>query len=228
MLKDAAARALASSASNNLASWASPTSGATTSRMRRPRIRRPFASWSAAASSRCFSARATTPASTKSVGRASTASTITAAWSVRRPPAVSAIRTVSWASPSRSASLASRWASVRVILVWWAHQFVVDVAPRSSPTSHEVACRATRSSSSATWDRNLVNSTSVEAVSAAPIDHNDTSESSPAPARADATKAATRCRGSGVSTPSDMRPAKHRPLTVRAPKSGFSTSASRS
>ena len=108
---------------------------------------------------------ATRVGSARSVGRASTASTITAAWSTNTAPEASAARTGSWPSANRPASRVSRCASARVTLAWWDHQVAVEVAPWSRPTSTEVACRATRSSSSVTWARSRVSSSSVAAAS---------------------------------------------------------------
>ena len=101
IVKDAAARAACSSASSTRASWASPISGATTSRIRRPSTRNAFASWSRACSRSTASASATTAGSVRSAGRASIASTMTAAWSTSSPPVARAVRTGSCASANR-------------------------------------------------------------------------------------------------------------------------------
>ena len=86
------AAARASSPASTDSSWHSPTSGATTSRMRLPICLRSRASWWAASSSRVDSASPRVSSSTCE-GSASTASTITRACSVRSAPDVSAVAT---------------------------------------------------------------------------------------------------------------------------------------
>ncbi len=69
----------------------------------------------------------------RSVGRSSTASTITRAWSTVTSAWARAVSTSGWAS-SAVASRAARWTAGRVVRVWWASQFAADVAPTSVPT----------------------------------------------------------------------------------------------
>ncbi len=141
----AAAAAACSSCSRSLASWASAASGSTTSRIRFPSTLRCLASWTAAWSSSHRWALGATQASASS-GSASTARTITAAWSTTTSPAASARRTGSCASVSSAlASLTTRWVAARVVLVVWAHQFAVEVAPESSPILFFSPWAATRS-----------------------------------------------------------------------------------
>ena len=174
-----------------------------------------LASWSRAWSSSHCCAFGATQASASS-GRASTALTITAAWSTSSSPAASAVRTGSCSSVSRAlASLRSRWVAARVVLVWWAHQFAVEVAPASSPILLFSPWATTRSSSSATLA--LTGSAdSVARVSCPGIDHVDLSVSASTSSwisRAATVIGCPRCLVDAVLV---MDQVKQRPPTVRA------------
>ena len=107
----------------------------------------------------------------RSAGSASTAATITWAWSTSSRPSASATRVGSNASdPNAAASRVLRCAAARVCFVACAHQFAVEVAPESASTSTVWPWWATRSCSSAIWASSRVSSTIASRVSAGLID----------------------------------------------------------
>ncbi len=155
------AAARLSSRSRARASWASARPGSATSRIRLPRLRRAFASWSAAAASRCFSARpgrsgsaATARTSGSSSVRSdarfrvssSAAWQITDACSARTSPRASA-SLVNGCCSRPAASRVLACASRRVDRVECASPFAVDVGrarrtPRWRPRVSAPASRA--------------------------------------------------------------------------------------
>ena len=193
---------------------------------RLPRMRRALASWISAWSSRNSSPSAATDRS-RSSGSASTAATITRAWSGRTSPAARAARTGSW-PPSWPPSCAPSWvvpravarlilrcASARVWRVWVAHQAAVEVAPESSPTWVVSAWAATRSSSSAIRAPRRVRATRVVRVSSWLIDQAGWSVSSSRRSWSSAAATAIGCPDAVVVVRLLMGPLKHRPPTFR-------------
>ena len=105
------------------------------------------------------------------MGSASTAATITWAWSTNTRPSASATRVGSNApDPNAAPSRVLRCAAARVCFVACAHQFAVLVAPESASTSTVWPWWATRSCSSAIRASSRVSSTIASRVSAALID----------------------------------------------------------
>ena len=139
--------ASASSASKALPSNASARSGAITSRIRPPRMRSAFASWSSASPTRCVSAVACWSAVTANRpvrGSRSSEATIARAWArLTRPAAIASART--WWSSSRRASLRSERASRRTCRVSTEIQSAAEPAPAWMVASQRSASASRRS-----------------------------------------------------------------------------------
>jgi hypothetical protein len=170
MVNSTAASARASSAASTAASWHSPTSGATTSRIRFPICLSSPASWSRASASRTFSARHRVSSSTCD-GRASTASTTTCACSVRSTPEDSAEATAGCASNARP-NARSRRASRRVVRVRTASHAAASRSPCASPTSSAAA--STRARRASSCDLAPASARSAASFSAVPMNTGST------------------------------------------------------
>ena len=162
MVSSTPAVARSSSARSTASSCDSPTSGATTSRIRFPICFSSRASCCNASLSNASSASSRTPASTWD-GSASTASTIIRACSVRNAPDVNAVATHGCSSSARP-SARSRRASRRVVLVSTASHAAASRSPWASATSSEAP--STRASSASSCERTSVSPTSADCFSA--------------------------------------------------------------
>ena len=176
IVNDAAARAACSSASSTRASWASPISGATTSRIRRPSTRNAFASWSRGVLERA-------PPRPRPPPRGRPGRRGGRRPRPRSPPPgpPTAPRPRGRSGPARGRrptgppAGSCRCASARVTFAVWDHQVAVEVAPWSRPTSTDVGVPGDPELQLGTWARSRVSSSSVAAASSRLIDHNDTS-----------------------------------------------------
>ena len=86
-----------------------------------------------------------------------------------------------------------RCAAARVVLVWWASQVAVEVAPDRPGMSSASAWATSRASSSASWAFAAWTSLMAVVVSVASIDHNGTPATAPSWSRTPAIARVTRC-----------------------------------
>ena len=129
-----------------------------------------------------------------------------------------------------------RWAARRVVWVWWASQFAVEVAPVWPATSTVSAWVSSRVLSSASWASARSTSSITAVVSAASIDHNGTSATCDSWSRTAATAPVTRWAWCAVAvmepiqapttdTPPARKPVLHK--GNRRSRGGFETVAAR-